>query len=193
MEALILWESHYVDQPKYSWRYFIVDLTKSLHKEREAKSMLLNLLATMAKPEEELLPDPSHALNAYKQRRQIPQLSSRIIPEIEATKLLLDKWLTLANSPVAIDIGRFVEANIHRLTIDRELKIQTARWLRDHQQAITVNQIHISDLRKIINLFYIGFCEYLGPNRADTLLAEAVNRLKSNGGAAYSEFFAKIL
>lgn len=193
MEALILWESRYAGQPKFGLRYFVADLVKSLDRPVEHKHLLVHLVATMNKSAEELLPDPTPALSAYKTRRRTSAYATYTLAEVEAFSILVDKWLSLAQSAAAIDIGNFVQRNLGRLNINTDLKLQVERWLEDEQQRIKVPRVDIQDLRKIINLFYIGFCEYMGPTRADTLLAEAVTRLKSNGGAAFSEVFNKLL
>lgn len=193
MEALILWESRYANQPKYSLRYFVADLLQSLERPLEHKQLLVNLVATMAKPVTDLLPDPSPALSAYKTRRRTSATASYALAEVEAFCILIDKWLSLVQSSAAVDIGHFVLHNLDRLKIDTDLKVQTARWLEDENQPIRLPRVEIQELRKIINLFYVGFCEYLGPTRADALLAEAVNRLKSNGGAAFATVFNKLL
>lgn len=193
MEALILWESRYTDQPKFGLRYFVADLVKSLERPVEHKHLLVHLVATMNKPADELLPDPTAALSAYKTRRRTSAYATYTLAEVEAFSILVDKWLSLTQSAAAIDIGHFVQRNLGRLNINTDLKVQVEHWLEDEKQRIKVPRVDIQDLRKIINLFYIGFCEYLGPTRADTLLAEAVTRLKSNGGAAFGELFNKLL
>jgi len=193
MEALILWESRYADQPKFGLRYYVADLLKSLERPVEHKQLLVHLVATMNKPEEQLLPDPSPALIAYKTRRRTSAYASYTLAEVEAFSILVDKWLSLVQSPAAMDIGNFVQRNLGGLKINTDLKLQVEQWLQDENQRIKVPRVDLQDLRKIINLFYIGFCEYLGPPRADVLLAEAVTRLKSNGGAAFSEVFNKLL
>ncbi len=193
MEALILWETSYSDQPKYSLRYFISDLSKSVKKESEAKKMLIHLVSTMSRPEKELLPDPTSALNAYKIRRAKGQPRLPQAPELQAFKLLIDKWLWLLNSPAAIDIGYFVMQNIDRITIDEELRRQVKQWLKEPKYQFSLSQVNTGELRKLINLFYVAFCEYVGPVQTDELLNESVKRLKSNGGAAFSTLFAKLL
>jgi hypothetical protein len=193
MEALILWESRYADQPKFGLRYYVADLVKSFDRPLEHKHLLVHLVATMNKPAEQLLPDPSPALSAYKIRRRTSASATYTLAEVEAFTILVDKWLSLVQSAAAMDIGNFVRRNLDRLTINTDLKLQVGHWLEDEQQRIKVPRVDIQDLRKIINLFYIGFCEYLGPTRADVLLAKAVSRLKANGGAAFSEVFNKLL
>lgn len=193
MEALILWESRYINEPKFSVRYFIGDLSKRLNRTADTKKLLLHLVATINKPAQELLPDPTDALEAYKRRRKVTPQHYYAAPEIEAFKALINKWLSLEKTAAAIDVSRFVMLNLDRLNIDPDLKVQTARWLADARKDINVSNVQLKDLRLIINLFYIGFCEYLGPNQADALLADAVTRLKSNGGAVFSDIFAKLL
>lgn len=193
MEALILWETHYCDTPKFALRYFIEDFSKRIERPKEAKKLFLHLLTTMNKPEQELLPDPSAALQAYIQRRGAALTPPYAANEIEAFKVLINKWLQLEQSSAAIDVSRYVAGNLVRLNIDPELKHHVANWLADENMPIKIHSVELKDLRQIINLFYIAFCEYVGPTRADALLAEAVNRLKANGGAAFSAIFAKLL
>lgn len=193
MEALILWESRYANLPKFSLRYFVADLIKSLDRPVEHKHLLVHLVATMNKDADQLLPDPSPALSAYKTRRRTSADANYLLAEVEAFSVLVDKWLSLVKSGAAIDIGYFVLRNLDHLNISVDLKVQTVRWLENENERIKVPAVQIQDLRKIINLFYIGFCEYLGPTAADALLADAVTRLKSNGGAAFAEIFNKLL
>lgn len=193
MEALILWESRYADQPKFGLRYYVADLANSLGRSNEHKQMLVHLVATMNKPPGELLPDPAAALSAYKTRRRTSAHVSYTLAEVDAFCMLVDKWLSLVQSPAAIDIGNFVMKNLGRIKISTDLRIQTERWLEDANQHIRVPRVEIQELRRIINLFYIGFCEYLGPVRADALLEETITRLKSNGGAAFRDIFNKLL
>lgn len=193
MEALILWESQYADQPKFGLRYYVADLVKKIGRPQDHKQMLVNLVATMSKSAEELLPDPSAALAAYKTRRGTSTYVNYTLAEIDAFCMLVDKWLSLVKSAAAIDIGNFVKKNLSRIKINTDLRIQMERWLEDDNQHIRVPRLEIQELRRVINLFYIGFCEYLGPVRADALLEEAVTRLKSNGGAAFSDVFNKLL
>jgi hypothetical protein len=191
MEALILWENHYADQPKYSLRYYVSELAKSFELPVDQKHLFLNLVATMAKPDSELLPDPTTTLQAYKTNSTFNV--NYTLAEVDAFKALVTKWLSLVQSSAAKDIAYFVMHDINRLKINADLKFQIGRWLEDETQIIKVAEVQVQDLRKIINLFYVGFCEYIGPSKTDALLAEAVTRLKSNGGAAFSEIFAKLL
>lgn len=193
MEALILWESHYINEPKFSVRYFVGDLSRRINRPADAKKLFIHLVATMNKPTEQLLRDPTTALEAYKKRRNAAVVSQYATPEIEAFKVLVQKWLSLEKSSTSANINRFVILNLGRLKIDPNLKVQTARWLADEHKDIKVSHIQFRDLRKIIHLFYMAFCEHVGRVKADTLLADAVTRLNSNGGAAFSDIFARLL
>src|SRR5690606_17671797 len=84
MEALILRESRYTDQPKFGLRYFVADLVKSLERPVEHKHLLVHLVATMNKPADELLPDPTAALSAYKTRRRTSAYATYTLAEVEA-------------------------------------------------------------------------------------------------------------
>lgn len=193
MEALIIWEDRYVHQPKFSLRYYTADLAKRLKRERDEKVMLLNLVVSMNKPESELLPDPSPALRIYKKNRVQNREMETQLREIQAVSLLIDKWLELVQSPATIDIGQFVTNNVDRLNLDPDLTVEFTRWMQNNQYRMQPPRVRLQDLRRLINLFYVGFSEYLGIKRTDHLLKEAVQRLTHNGGAAYTDIFKRLV
>jgi hypothetical protein len=193
LHALVLWEEKHASSSKYSLRYFVNDVTSTLKVEQHSKVMLLNLAASMGLSEDQLLPDPSAAIEGFKKRNGYSLKSRYQASELEAFKVLVEKIFALEKSHLTIDIARFVRVNLARLDIDSMLRDQCSRWLEYERKGLKVENVRVADLRKIMNLFYVALCEYCGPERADRLLAEAVTSLKNNGGAAYSEVFAKIL
>lgn len=193
MEALLIWENRYVHQSKFSLRYFTADVARQMKREQDEKVMLLNLVVTMNKPESELLPDPSPALSTYKKAKVANHNTQSQPREIQAISLLINKWLELAKSPEAIDVGKFVTHNVERLNIDRDLQVEFVRWMQDASYKMQPSRIRFQDLRKLINLFYVGFSEYFGIKRTDSLLKEAEQSLKNNGGAVFADVFDRLL
>ncbi len=192
MEALLLVERGYAQQSYFPVRYYASELAKHLKREKETKDILMQLVVSMNKSEAELLPDPSRALEHYKQKKYKHTTEIKL-PEIEAFKVLVSKLLTLCASPSVLDVTHFVRTNLVRLDIDLELRVQTDRWLANEDFELQPKVVKTQDLRKIINLFYIGFCEYIGPTKADRLLFETVTSAKTNGGAAYADTITKLL
>ena len=44
-----------------------------------------------------------------------------------------------------------------------------------------IASLGLEQLRKLLNLLYIGLCEFLGPVRADRILSQAVSRVEQQG------------
>ncbi len=193
-EALLLWETRYASTPTFSVRYFVADVVRDINPDIEHKKLLVALLSSMLKPAAELLPDPTAAMEAFRKRGPAATAQNYApMPELEAFQLFVNKWLSLVASPIGNDIITFVSRNLPNLDITIDLSNKMTRWLNNPKQPFLAARVDVADLRKIINLFYISFCEYLGPTRADQLMAQAINALKNNGGAAYSQLYAKLL
>jgi len=194
LKVLAHWQDNYSRAPTFSIRYFLSDIESVVGREVEIKKMLINVAATLNKPEKELLPDPSEALSKYKKNIAISSPKHNYkIPEVEAFELLVKKWLGFVSDRDREYIASFVSLNLPDEDISITLKTAVKRWLRYPNEKIGIAYVETEDLRLLINLFYQGFCEELGPVASDELLAKAVITLKNNGGAAYSELFSKLL
>lgn len=194
MEAMLLWEANYANHSKFSVRYFVGELSKHLNREKDEKALLLSLVSTLALPDRDLLPDPADVLREYRKSRTPRSYRfPRSTPEIEATKLLLTKWLSLTDPSSATHIESMMVSGINQLRVDPQFATEFKRWIHNRKQNINGSLVSLGDLRQAINLTYTAFCEVIGPVDTDRLLSEAVTRLRSNGGAQYAEIFNKLL
>lgn len=193
MEALVIWETKYANAPGFSVRYYVADLVTRIKPEAEAKDLLLNLVSTLSKPENELLPDPSQTLEAYKRFNKIHMNADFSIPLLEAFQLFIVKWLKQADARVAEAVVKDVARNINELEIAPDLSAKILEWLSKKVDKIRLPHVDAADLRKVVNLFYVSFCRHSGPVNTDEVLSQTVQSLRNNGGAAYSELFKKIL
>lgn len=193
MEALVIWETKYAAAPGFSVRYYVADLINRIQPKHEAKEILLNLVSTLSKQEEELLPDPSQTLEAYKRFNKIHVNADFSIPLLEAFQLFIVKWLKQADPKIAEIVVRDVALEIHSLEIAGDLRAKILDWLSKKIDRIRLPHVDATDLRKVVNLFYVSFCRHSGPVKTDEVLSQTVSALRNNGGAAYSELFKRIL
>lgn len=70
-EAIYLWECKYAKAPTFSLRYYVNELQKSISLNVAPKTLFMNIMKTMALPENELLPDPTPRVNAYLHNRRL--------------------------------------------------------------------------------------------------------------------------
>ena len=193
MEALILWEQKYANTQVFSARFFVADLARVISKDIDTKALLANIQDSWNMPDDELSPDPTEHLNEYRSKQRKKSGKSNLPPEMTAFKLLVTKLLQSCPPETADELKKYVIRKASSLDIDLNLKWQIVKWLGSEGSNVRVPFVKVADLRKVINLFYIGMCERLGPVKSDELLFSAVNTLKVNGGREYFEFFKKIL
>ena len=196
MKVLVHWEDKYADTPTFSVRYFISDIERIIGKKIETKKVLVDLVSSLNKPESELLPDPEAALRRFKLSQDgahsISQHQYRI-PEAEAFELLIGKWLSLVSTNQYEKIKIFVSKSIRGADIQQDFEMLLNRWLNSDEDLTCPSYVEAEDLRLLTNFFYQGFCDVLGPVKADELLNESVARLQTNGGAMYRDVFVKLL
>lgn len=193
MEALVIWETKYANAPGFSVRYYVADLIERIKPAADTKQILINLVATLSKPERDLLPDPSDSLESYKRFNRIQVNADFSIPILEAFQLFIVKWLKQADTKVAEAVVKDVAREIYNLEIASDLSAKITDWLSKKIDRIRLPYVDAADLRKVVNLFYVSFCRHSGPVQTDEVLSQAVQSLRSNGGAAYTELFKKIL
>ena len=193
MEALMLWEQKYANSQVFSAKFFVADLARVISKDIDTKALLANILDSWKMPDEELSPDPSDHISNYRTKLRKIAPKNNLPPEMVAFKLLVTKLLENCPPDTADDLKKYVIRKASSLDIDLNLKWQIVKWLGSESSNIRVPFVKVAELRKVVNLFYIGMCERLGPVVSDELLSKTVNTLKVNGGRDYFEFFKKIL
>ncbi len=193
MEALIIWESKYANGPGFSVRYYVAELMDRVQPTAEAKKILVTLVSTLGKSEDVLLPDPSRALDDYKRFNRIQVNANFSIPILEAFQIFIVKWLKFAPPKAAEAILKDVIRDIPDLNIDLDLQQSVLDWTCKKIDRMRLPHVDASDLRRVVNVFYVAFCRHHGPTATDEILSKAVTALRSNGGAAYTELFNKIL
>ena len=192
LAALDWWVTQYRAQGNFSMRYFAADVQQRFAPRSSAQALLAALVRAQAQPDSQLTSDPTRTLIKYRTRR-MPNGVEVQVPELEAFQMLVERWLEQADADTARDIVSYVSRQLYSLKIDRNLKRQVTNWLIKPQSRLLLVDVETRDLRAVVSLFYTGFCQFLGPVAADNALAAAMARLSANGGAAYREWFAKLL
>ncbi|MBX2858282.1 MAG: hypothetical protein KTR17_06440 [Cellvibrionaceae bacterium] len=194
MEALVLWERNYEARPDLSLRYYVAEVSERFKCKPKLNRIFVSINRSMRLRESELLPDPQSILKAYKSRHNLNKASPVTAMELEAFQMLIAKYINLnKDHPRIGDVIRYVIDELPKTKVDKYLKQELNGWLLKKIKKIQLYSVKSSDLRSLLNLLYIGFCTHLGPVEADAGLAEAIQRLKSNGGGRYSEIFTKFM
>lgn len=191
--ALRLWEKKYAVQNKNSVRYFIEEVVERIEGRLSVRTLLPGVVKALYQSESDLLPYPDGLLDGSGSGGRRASVSAYEMPEMEAFRLLVTKWLQLADSVVAEDARQYVLHALPTLKLSHKLEAEIAGWLHKPDATMSHLNVTVKNLQAVINLFYMAFCASLGPVKADELLARTVDRLKNNGGAAYQTLFGKLL
>jgi len=86
---------------------------------------------------------------------------------------MLDAMLNI-NPAYATGVRQWMTENLRGLKLVRGGN-ELSGWLRQQTRPPRIDFTN-DDMQKIVNLLYVGACEYFGPNDADILLHETINK-----------------
>jgi hypothetical protein len=193
MRAMVLWEQKYADNPSFAVQHFINDICIGNDLKSLRRDMLLNLVKTMVVAENELMPDPSAEISLYKKQNKIVASVEYTSRELIVFQKLIIGLLEQVSVDIRVNIKDYVLDNLVKSKIDSSIKRQLQLWLSKQVGAMKVAVPDIDDLRKVINFFYVGFCEYTGPVETDRILGKAVAKVTDNDSNEYVAIMRKLL
>lgn len=181
---LALWESKYSDKPPFALNEFLAEVVLRTERKLERARLYRELVGALTGSPDNLLPDPEAQLAAWRQGRN-EAVRSLASPDAaaQATFLALSQaLLEQMDSPQQQALRGFAAGNLGGMQVSAELSLRLRAWLE--QGALDgIESLGIEQLRKLLNLLYIGLCEFFGPVRADRLLSQAVSRVEGQGVA----------
>lgn len=178
MQALVLWEQKYANAPSSAVHHFVNELKKTVPASGDMRAAHLNLVKTASLPESTLLDYPTEQMKSYIAGKKISGKVTYVLPELDALRLFIATWQSYFLQHTKRSIVTFVIDNISSQNIDPTLSNSYLSWLTGRDDKIRLSNVETSDLRKIINLFYVGSCEYLGPVKSDEVMGEVVAEFK---------------
>lgn len=178
MKAMVLWEKRYAQAASLEVNHFVFDLKNSVDENADTRGAHLTLVKTASLPESQLLSDPTDMINDYLSRKNISKKTAYLLPELEALTLLIKLWKSRLPLGDQNYVVRYTVDNITKQKINPALQLSYLSWLTGREEGVRLPFVDISDLRKIINLFYIGSCEFIGPVKTDAILNDVVTLFK---------------
>ena len=179
---LALLESKYAEQPPFALNEFLAEVVLRTERKLERARLYRELVGALTGPPSQLLPDPEEQLAAWRQGRNeaVRQVAT---PDSSAqtTFLALNQaLLEQLDGAQQAALRRFAAGNLSGMGVSSELSTRLRIWLEQGGSDGIAN-LGLEQLRKLLNLLYIGLCEFLGPVRADRVLSQAVNRVEEQG------------
>ncbi|PIA67757.1 hypothetical protein [Pseudomonas sediminis] len=179
---LALWENKYAEQPPFALNGFLAEVVLRTERKLERARLYRELVGALTGPPSQLLPDPEEQLAAWRQGRNeaVRQVAT---PDSAAqtTFLALNQaLLEQLDGTQQAALRRFAAGNLSGMGVSSELSTRLRIWL-EQGGGDGIANLGLEQLRKLLNLLYIGLCEFLGPVRADRVLSQAVNRVEGQG------------
>ena len=179
---LALWENKHAEQPPFALNEFLAEVVLRTERKLERARLYRELVGALTGPSSQLLPDPEEQLAAWRQGRNeaVRQVAT---PDSAAqtTFLALNQaLLEQLDSAQQAALRRFAAGNLSGMGGSAELSTRLRIWL-EQGGGDGIANLGLEQLRKLLNLLYIGLCEFLGPVRADRVLSQAVNRVEEQG------------
>ncbi|PJE42928.1 MAG: hypothetical protein CUR33_06325 [Pseudomonas sp.] len=180
LAVLALWESKYADKPPFALNEFLGEVAATCERKLERAKLYRELVGALTGPLSALLPDPEPQLLSWRQRMGLSAPPSNTADvharhTFEALSRVLFNGLDAALLP---RLQRFAAGNLSNLLGSNEQRLRVRAWLEQGAE-LDVANLGLEQLRQLLNLLYIGLCEYLGPVVADQRLSMAVQQVEA--------------
>ncbi|WP_181418732.1 hypothetical protein [Pseudomonas alcaligenes] len=179
LPLLSLWEAKYADKPPFALNEFLAEVVQRSGRKLERARLYRELVGALTGPVGDLLPDPAPRLQAW--RRGAGQGAEEVSgPDALARQTfdaLSQALFAQLDAALVPRLRRFAAGNLNAMQLDTELRLRLRGWL-EQGGSLGLTALGLEHLRVLLNLLYVGLCEYLGPVAADQALTRAVQRVE---------------
>lgn len=177
-EALVLWEDVHAGSAAFSTQKFLSDILTTPALRAQRVRILQSLVRTQSLPAASLLPDPREQLLAYRLRqgKVVSTAANSRDTTVAACAGLIARVLAGLDGNNRLRMRLWILDNIERTRLPATVRHAVRQWLSD-QGRLTLMAAEPEHLRLLVNLAYIGLCEFIGPVAADAALNRAVQQL----------------
>jgi hypothetical protein len=190
LDALWLWEMKFSDRSAFEISDYLHTVCNSPELKKRQSEIRRNLIRFMSQQLAELGPDPWPLMRDYAlttsngQTQTAPEFVDRETPLIDILSLnpalgvmlfVISHWLDAmlnSNPAYAARIRSFMAHNLPKAKLARG-GMELRNWMVNESELPNI-KMHPDDMRRVVNMLYIGACEYFGPEEADEMLHEAI-------------------
>lgn len=177
LPLLSLWEAKYADKPPFALNEFLAEVVQRTERKLERARLYRELVGALTGPVHDLLPDPSPRLQAWRQGAGIgaEEVSGEDALARQTFEVFSRELFGLLDADMVPRLRRYAAGNLSGMQVDTELRLRLRGWL-EQGGSLGLTSLNLEQLRMLLNLLYIGLCEYLGPVTADQVLTRAVQK-----------------
>lgn len=180
LAVLALWENKYADKPPFALNEFLGEVASATDRKLERARLYRELVGALTGPLSDLLPDPEPQLRRW--RQQVGGAPSLVSATEDHARRSFEALSRALFNDLDMDLlpklRRFAGGNLSALGCSNQQRLRVRAWL---EQAAELEQtgLCVEQLRQLLNLLYVGLCEYLGPVIADQHLSRAVQQVET--------------
>lgn len=177
LPLLSLWEAKYADKPPFALNEFLGEVAQRSGRKLERARLYRELVGALTGPASNLLPDPAPRVHAWRQGEglEAEEVSGPDALARQTFEALSQALFGLLDPDMVPRLRRFAAGNLNGMQLETELRLRLRSWL-EQGGSLGLTSLSLEHLRVLLNLLYIGLCEYLGPVTADQVLTRAVQK-----------------
>ncbi|MBB1520084.1 hypothetical protein [Aquipseudomonas guryensis] len=177
LPLLSLWEAKYADKPPFALNEFLAEVAQRSGRKLERARLYRELVGALTGPTSNLLPDPAPRVHAWRQGEglEAEEVSGPDALARQTFDALSQALFGLLDPEMVPRLRRFAAGNLNGMQVETELRLRLRGWL-EQGGSLGLTALTLEHLRVLLNLLYIGLCEYLGPVTADQVLTRAVQK-----------------
>lgn len=177
LNAMWLWEENYASGHGSSLRQFVAEITQGTENKTNSKKIYNAIMMNFLKPASSYKTDPIDMMLAFRAGKiKFDDKSSNTvvmkIPKNIIFNFVMENLLRVAlkESPYrAKKTLEYFSTNMFNLGLDIHQTKEILQWTED--QSIFIGQKYSKEkFSQMLHIFYIGLCEFFGPEKSDIFL-----------------------
>jgi len=170
-QALVLWDEKYAHKPTFALQHYLRELCSDIELAHMRSRMLQALVATFSSLQDQRQDKPVATHN------KATTNNSHSSPELQMFMALVEQLINSAKGDNATHVRLYVLENIEKPPTAPNNRRALQSWL-NQIAPLTGTTLNIHLMQQVINLAYVGLCEYLGPIKADQFLQDSVSAVQ---------------
>ncbi len=167
------WQNNYSNKSHFELNHFLSDCKHYPEISENRSSLYRKLIAIFVAERNNLKSDPWHLMQEYEKESIKATKFSENDNWTEIFSCVMNRIFENLRSDTQRSIIRYVIQYLNKVDLPESLAYSYHAWA-DERRLINTHAATSTQLKKLLNLTYIGLCEYVGPTNADQLLSGAI-------------------
>ena len=174
LKILSYWEQYFSDKPSFALHQFISGFVDLCNPPVSRSEIFKEMTYQLMQPEKKLLNDPVVELEQYRYNNKVKAQNDRM--ERATTKVfegLLNQVFDALRADRELTIRNYIVFQIQQMSLDVSMSSSLIDWLNRDVYELSMSDVNVSTLRKVIQIVYVGLIEHSGAEEAESLMDNA--------------------